>query len=185
MFVMDEHYKQLLADFNEAMKQQLIKLRLETIKVGENFKTACFKRDFEVIGKCFLGYRYSKIHPIQTMRAKKIWAILNGSLDNYLNLYGDGVICGGFDYDSTEEPDSENMMLYLGEEPDNWNEFLDREKTDDIQLIHSFHFLFTDMDFSIFDLLWVRGFNVEIHLKMEYDTYPKDEKEEEITFTWD
>jgi hypothetical protein len=30
------------------------------------------------------------------------------------------------------------------------------------------------MEFSIFDLLWVRDFNIEISVEADYDTYPVD-----------
>ena len=30
------------------------------------------------------------------------------------------------------------------------------------------------MEFSIFDLLWVRDFNIEINIEADYDTYSTD-----------
>lgn len=69
------------------------------------------------------------------MRAKKIWAILNGSIDDYVQFYSDGVLMGGYVYDSRKEQESENQMLYLQEESDNWNEGLDMEITKDMYLI--------------------------------------------------
>ena len=53
-------------------------------------------------------------------------------------------------------------MLYLQDSLDNWNELLDKDMTKDMQLIHPFKALFVDMNFSIYDLLWVREFNIEI-----------------------
>ena len=87
MFVLDEKNKKLLAEFNEAMKQQLIEMR----KLAVDLYNKVYKPDMngriDVIGKCFMGYEYSKIHPVQSMRAKKMWAVLNASLDDYIFLY--------------------------------------------------------------------------------------------------
>ena len=182
MFVMDENYKRLLSDFNETMKQQLIRMRHETIKAAHGVMNADVTGEIQAIGKCFLGYRYSKLHPVQTMQAKKIWAILNGSIDDYVQFYSDGVLMGGYVYDSRKEQESENQMLYLQEEPDNWNEGLDMEITKDMYLIYPVHHLVSHTDFSIFDLLWVRDFNMEIQMKSNYATYPEEEEGEDISF---
>ena len=157
-FVMDENYKLLLSEFNEALKLQLIDMRNRTIKLYESVKGNDVKNDMVVKGKCFLGYEYSKIHPVQTVRAKKMWAMLN-------------------------------EMLYLQEEPDNWNEGLDRELTKDMHLIHAFHNLYEHMDFSIFDLFWVRDFNIELHAEIDYHTYKSDEYGDDLDWSkcdyWD
>ena len=71
MFVMDEHSKQLLADFNEAMKYQMVEMRKRAIDLYNNVYKQDMVGQIEVVGKCFMGYEYSKIHPVQTMRAKK------------------------------------------------------------------------------------------------------------------
>ena len=47
--------------------------------------------------------------------------------------------------------------------------------TSDLHLIFAFHDLFQHLDFSIFDLLWVRDFNIEIHVEHEYQTYKGNE----------
>lgn len=183
LLVMDERYKQLLADFNEAMKRQLIAMREKTIKALDIAIHSDFPGNIEAVGKCFLGYDYSPIHPVQTMRAKKMWVILNGTLDEYVSLYWDGVITRGYTCRKGEEPDSENMMLYLGEEEDNWNDELDKELTKDMHLIYPFHHLYSHTEFSIFDLLWVREFNIEIHVEANYATYNDEDETEDMDWT--
>lgn len=174
MFVMDEYSKQLLAEFNEAMKEQMVEMRKRAIDIYNNVYKPDMVGHIEVTGKCFMGYEYSKIHPVQTMRAKKMWAVLNGSLDDYILLYHeDGV--DSFNI-SSDDPKivSENEFQYLNEVPNNWNEGLDREMTSDLHLTYAFHNLFSHLDFSIFDLLWVRDFNIEIHVEYDYHTYDSD-----------
>ena len=151
-FIMDEYYKQLLCEFNEALKLQLIDMRNRTIKLFESVKD------------------------VQTIRAKKMWAMLNGTMDDFMPLYDDGAC--SFEIETWGDSihiQSENEMLYLGEEPDNWNEGLDRELTKDMHLTHAFHNLYEHLEFSIFDLLWVRDFNIELHAEIDYHTYKNDE----------
>jgi hypothetical protein len=175
MFVMDEHSKQLLADFNEAMKYQMVEMRKRAIDLYNNVYKLDKNGRIDVIGKCFMGYEYSKIHPVQSIRAKKMWAVLNDSLDDYIFLYcEDGV--NSFDINSHDPKiESENEFLYLNEHLDNWNEGLDREMTKDMHLTYAFHNLFSHLDFSIYDLLWVRDFNIELHAEIDYHTYKSDE----------
>ena len=88
MFILDKQCKQLLIEFNEAMKQQLIEMRKRTINLYNDVYKPDMIGHIDVVGKCFMGYEYSKIHPVQSMRAKKIWAVLNGSLDDYIPQFG-------------------------------------------------------------------------------------------------
>lgn len=175
MFEMNQEYKLLLYEFNEALSSQMIEMRKRAITFYQTLKSANIQDDFEVEGRCFLGYGYSAIHPVQTVRAKKIWAILNGCLANYNPLYDDNG-AGTFRISSRDEGiDSVNQMLYYSEEEDNFNEGLDRMMTSDMYLIFPFHDLYDHMSFSIFDLLWVRDFNIEIKIEMDYHTYKADD----------
>ena len=173
---MDEESKQLLSNFNEALKAQLLEMRKRALSIYASNVNSGLLPSFSLRGKCFLGYGYSKIHPVQTMRAKKMWAVLNGSLSDYMPLYMDGVANFDLYYVAGRENDipSENQMLYLDEKIDNWNDELDQEMTKNMHLIHPFHNLYSHMDFSIFDLLWVRDFNIEISLESDYSTYPEN-----------
>lgn len=92
--------------------------------------------------------------------------MLNGRLNKYVRLYQDGIIMGGYRYYGDD--DSEKGMLYGHKGADNWNNGLDTEMTKDMHLIHAFHHLYGHTDFSIFDLLWVRDFNIEIHIVTDY-----------------
>ena len=166
----------ILLTKKRALKAQLEEMRRQTIALGVKVVCRAPSPDTETIGKCFLGYNYSKTHPVQTMRAKKMWDILNGSLDTFDSLYDDGVAhCfrvhpsdDGLEYDSC------NQVLYLGEEIDNWNEGLEEEFTKNLHLIYAFHNLWDHMHFSIFDLLWVRDFSVELFVESSYTTYSGD-----------
>ena len=171
-FEMNEHYLQLLSDFNEIMKQQMIEMRKRTIALFESVDVFAANVELpgtiEVEGKCFFGYDYPSLHPIQNERAKQMWDILNGTIDDYIPLYSKGF--GQFRIDtyhsSTPEIESEHKMLYLNDEIDNWNEGLDSELTKDMHLIYPFHNLFEHMEFSIFDLIWVRDFFIKLNVEI-------------------
>ena len=175
MFVLDEQNKQLLADFNDAMKLQLIEMRKRAIDLYNSVYKPDMEGSVEVEGKCFMGYEYSKMHPVQSMRAKKMWAVLNGSLYDYIFLYCEDGVKSFYINNYDPKIESENELLYLNEELDNWNEGLDREMTKDMHLTYAFHNLFSHLAFSIYDLLWVRDFNIEIHVEYNYHTYESDE----------
>ena len=158
--------------FNKALTEQLLQMRLAVISAYNAVKQTACDHDVTAIGKCFMAYQFSPIHPNQSKKEKEIWNILCGAYDNFVPLYQDGVMGSGWRCDGSG-PDSENYMLYLNEQIDNWNEGLDPEQTADMHLIYPFHNLYDHTCFSIFDLLWVRDFNVEISVEYDYDTYGK------------
>ena len=91
---------------------------------------------------------------------------------------------GGVDawYCSGRNSGSENELLYLNDTTDNWNEGFDQEMTKDMHLIFAVHNLFQHMEFSIFDLLWVREFEITVDVSTYYSTG----SEEYITYIgWD
>lgn len=166
-FVMDEQYKGLLSEFNEALKKALLTMRTQTIAAVEAVYSTPMQYDISVTGKCFLDSLYPPAHPIQTKRAQKMWEILTGRIDNYMPLYEGGVDEWSY---SGRNPDSENRLLFLNDTTDNWNEGFDREMTKDMHLVHAVHNLFQDMEFSIFDLLWVREFEIVVEVSTYYNT---------------
>ena len=61
--------------------------------------------------------------------------------------------------------EGKEMSWWLGmeDENDNWNEGLDREWSKDMHLIYPFHNLYDNCFFSLYDLVYVREFNLEVH----------------------
>ena len=166
-FVMDEQYKSLLSEFNEALKKALLTMRTQAIAAAEAVYSTPIECDISVTCKCFIDYLYPPAHPIQTKRAKKMWEILTGRIDNYIPLYKDGVESWCF-FDKNYV--SENMLLYLNDTIYNWNEGFDWDMTKDMHLVHAVHALFRHMDFSIFDLLWVREFKIMVEVSTSHST---------------
>lgn len=129
--------------------------------------------EVEYYGKVFLDYSLSKIHPVQSIRAKKIWYVISGAYDRYMPLYDDEGVNGLYSRKNWEIP-SENQFLYMSDEVDNWNEGLDRDMTVDMHLCYAFHNLYDHTSFSIFDLLWVRDFCIEVSCESSIYTRTSD-----------
>ena len=168
LFAPTAEHKRLLEEFNQAAKAALIKTRTQTINTYRALRKANCKGDIEVNGYCFLGYEYSAMHPIQTDRAKKVWDILSGVIDHYMPSYDNGISVGYriqsmADCESIIKEDEEIWMS----DNDNWNEGLDMEWTKDMHLIHACHKLNDTLDFSTFDSLWVRKFEVEVTVDID------------------
>ena len=131
MFIMNDEYNALLSEFNDALTDQLLEMRKQTIQMRDAILNINIEgNEIEAVGKCFLGYEYPKNHPIQTYRAKAIW--------------------------------------------------FDREMTKDMHLTRVFHNIYEHMEFSIFDLLWVRDFNIEVSVEVDSSSYPTGYEEEDI-----
>lgn len=173
-FVMDVGYQQLLSEFNDALRQQLITMHEKILKTYHALRSTNISGDLSVLGKCFLGYDYSKIHPVQTMRCKKIWYMLNESLDSFFNERYDGGVCGlgGWYYDASyDDAESLDNLLYLNADDRNWDDwFKDEPLTFDMQIVYPVHNLLEYTAFSIFDILWVRDFNIELWTELDYGT---------------
>ena len=66
--------------------------------------------------------------------------------------------------DSPETYFTENDLLYLGKEKDNWNEHMDREKTANMHIIHPVHNLYNHCDWAIQDLLNIKSYETRIEI---------------------
>lgn len=184
-FIMNADYAKLLAEFNEALRLQLIELKNQMVRAYDAVKASGINGEIESRGECWLGYRYSQIHPVQTIRAKKIWEILNGTRDKYVDMYDEGVF--GIDgiYRGTEY---DRKHLFDGLEPDgfNHNHYLEGEFTDNMHIILPTHFLYDDMSFSLFDLLWVRDFTSRVHVEVDNWSYKNSRNDvDDDDLDWD
>ena len=167
MFEWTDETFSLLSDFNNALVHAQCEMRERLSRLFESVKETGLE-NLEFQGKVFLSYKYSEIHPVQSIRARKMWNVLNGSYDKFMPLYKDGA--NHIYYTGQEKISSEKEVLYLSEETENWNEGLDREKTKDMNLCYAFHNLYAHTAFSIFDLLWIRDFSIEINVESTHYT---------------
>ena len=166
-FVLTDECKELLTAFNNNLINAQLNMRKQLLNMQQLGKNAGLN-EAEFTGKLFMSYKYPEIHPIQSSRAKKIWNVMNGSYDNFIPLYESGV--NELHVHIEENMPSENNYIYLSEDVDNWNEGLYKEKTADMNICFAFHYLYDNTEFSIFDLLWVRDFCIELSCESTYCT---------------
>ena len=171
MFKWTDEYYSLLSEFNKALVEAQCKMRERLFILSESVKVTCLE-NLEFQGKVFMSYKDSGIHPVQSVRAKKMWNVLNGSYDKFIPLYKDGV--NMIYFTEQETIPSEKEAVYLSEETENWNEGLDREKTTDMKLCYAFYNLYEHTSFSILDLLWVRDFYIDINAESTHCTGSDD-----------
>ena len=171
MFEWTDEYFSLLSEFNNALVHAQCEMRERLSRLSESVNETGLE-NLEFQGKVFMSYKYSEIHPVQSIRAKKMWNVLNGSYDKFMPLYKDGV--NDIYFTGQETIPSEKEAVYLSEETENWNEGLDREKTKDMKLCYAFHNLYEHTAFSIFDLLWVRDFYIDINAESTHCTGSDD-----------
>lgn len=167
--VYDDEMKQLLIGFNDALRKACTELYNRTMAVYKEYMGRDdYLGDCDVEGKLFLDFGYSPNHPIQTKTAERVWEALT---QEGANTYDDGCTWAlrmskecpleKFGYDTLEE------WLGMEDENDNWNEGLDREWSKDMHLIYPFHNLYDNCFFSLYDLVYVREFNLEVHVNFD------------------
>ena len=171
MFEWTDEYYSLLSEFNKALVEAQCEMRERFVRLSESGKETGLE-NLEFQGKVFMNYKYSEIHPVQTNRARKMWNVLNGSYDEFIPLYKDGV--NSIYFTGPETIPSEKETVYISEETENWNEGLDREKTRGMKLCYAFHNLYEHTTFSILDLLWVRDFYIDINAESSHYTGSDD-----------
>ena len=171
MFEWTDEYYSLLSEFNKALVEAQCEMRERLFRLSESVKETGLE-NLEFQGKVFMNYKYSEIHPVQTNRARKMWNVLNGSYDEFIPLYKDGV--NSIYFTDPDTIPSEKEAVYNSEEIENWNEGLDREKTRGMKLCYAFHNLYEHTTFSILDLLWVRDFYIDINAESSHYTGSDD-----------
>ena len=162
LFSMNDSYGELLYSFNESLKQKLIRMRKDTISVAQRFVGDGLEGDVQTYGKCCLGNCYPRLHPVQTIRAFEIWNILNKPYGNYIRQYDNGISPVVYMCDGNSEPVGEYEMLYMSNLQDDVNEEPCESPLREMDLIYPVYSLASHTGFSLFDVLWVRDFDVEI-----------------------
>ena len=90
MFEWTDEYFSLLSEFNNALVHAQCEMRERLSRLSESINEAGLE-NLEFQGNVFMSYKYSEIHPVQSIRAKKMWNVINGSYDKFMPLYKDGV----------------------------------------------------------------------------------------------
>ena len=161
------HQEEILPDiiaFNDALREALREMYDRAHLIWNSIKeNKTFGDYMELTAKCYLGYDYPALHPIQGDDRDDLWCAICDS--GWNPLYEDGVTLPTLTFPSNV---GESFDYLTGMEcpPPNWNEGLDPELTRELHLIQPFHHLFDHMSFAITDFIYVRQFETEINIEI-------------------
>ena len=160
------HQEEILPDiiaFNDALTEALLQMYDKAQRIWNSIKdNKDFSEETRLIAKCFLGYDYPELHPVQGEDRQYLWYALCDS--GWNPLYENGVTLPVLTLPNERE--SFESLIGMDCTPPNWNEGLDRELTKDLNLTSAFHNLFEHMEFAITDFIYVRNFETEIIIEV-------------------
>jgi len=155
---------------NEKMKQALLDMRRMTLETYNHLLSQCpDDKELEVTGTLWVddmeieGWKYGS----------HMWAYLSEILQTpeigISNLYKYGVSME-LTYNSTDNAcdrfQTELGLLYLEDKLDNWNEHMNREKTDHLHIVYGVHNMIDHSCWTLQDLINVKSYKTKI--KVDY-----------------
>ena len=165
----DENITRLEAA-NEKMKEAMLGMRRKTIEVYEsltNLRTPDI--DLKVKGTLWVNeMTFEGWNPddetswylYDVMTFKPYCGFYESSINfEFIIRHDEEVTDGPASYDS------ENYVLYLEEEPDNWNELMPRDKTAHLHIIHGLHNLYDHCHWSLQDILGIKSYKTKIEVE--------------------
>ena len=170
--VWDDEFVAKLDAMNEQMKQALIAMRYKTLDVYEYLKVKCPEdMKLEVTGRLYVddmdmeGWEYES----------DMWANLSEILQtpamSRASLYADGITYP-LTFDNTDINSSHSCeecetmyMLYREKHYDNWNEHMDRNKTDQMHIIYGVHNMIDHCHWTLQDLINVKSYKTKIEVE--------------------
>ena len=151
--------------FNDALRNALKDMYDRSHHIWEDIKDKdAFGDGIELTAKCFLGYDYPELHPVQGDDRQELWDAICDS--GWNRLYEDGVTITGFTL-PRDIDDTFDSLTGMDCPPPNWNEGLDQKLTEGLHLISPFHHLFDHTKFAITDFIYVRNFETEINIEID------------------
>lgn len=163
------HQEDILPDiiaFNDALRDALKEMYDRALRIWETVKDNNILGDeITLTAKCFLGYKYPELHPVQGEDRQELWDAICDS--DWNRMYDKGVSMMLLTLPMLKKY---SFDFFVGQEDStalNWNEELDNELTKDLQLTSAFHHLFDHTKFAITDFIYVRKFETEINIEID------------------
>ena len=161
------HQEDIMPDiiaFNDCLNNALHEMYDRAHLIWDSLKdNNAFGDKMVLTPKCFLGYDYPKLHPVQGNDRQELWNALCDCGWNRVYEFGVTLPTLTFPYDSLMSFDA---LIGMDCPPPNWNEGLDQELTKDLHLTSAFHNLFDHMNFAITDFIYVRQFETDIQIEI-------------------
>lgn len=149
-----------IRDFNINLTSSIRKMYRNAQKTYSLLETTHQNCTIEVTAKCLLDYIYPQNHPIQSENRQELWDMLIDEKNNPMYKYG---VNGNLLILNKLKNPSFLEFIYLNSPTNNWNEWLDAEKTKNLHLIYPFHNLFEHTLFALTDFIFCDKFYYEIN----------------------
>lgn len=163
------HQEDILPDiiaFNDALRGALKEMYDRALNIWETVKdNTTFGDEIALTAKCFLGYKYPELHPVQGEDRQELWDAICDP--DWNRMFYKGVSMMLLTLPMLKKY---SFDFFVGQEDStalNWNEGLDNEITKDLQLTSAFHHLFDHTKFAITDFIYVRKFETEINIEID------------------
>jgi len=167
--VWDDEFIAKLVAMNEKMKQALIDMRNLALGTYNHQIANCpDDKEFDVTGRLFVDDMEMEGWEYGSHMSDYLSEILQ--TPEYSSLYRYGVAHEVI-FESSDRPyginenNTEMNMLYMAEQPENWNEHMDREKTANLNIIYGVHNMIDHCHWTLQDLINVKSYKSKIEVE--------------------
>lgn len=167
--VWDDEFITKLVAMNEKMKQALIDMRNLTFDTYNHLLANCpDDKEFDVTGMLFVDDMEMEGWEYGSHMSDYLSEILQ--TPEYSSLYRYGVAHEVI-FESSDRPygindrNTEMNLLYMAEQPDNWNEHMNREKTANLNIIYGVHNMIDHCHWTLQDLINVKSYKAKIEVE--------------------
>lgn len=167
--VWDDDFIAKLVAMNEKMKQALIDMRNLALNTYTYLLTNCpDEKEFDVTGRLFVDDLEMEGWECGSHMSDYLSEILQ--TPEYAGLYRYGVAHEVI-FESVDRPyginenNTEMNLLYMAEQPENWNEHMDREKTANLNIIYGVHNMIDHCHWTLQDLINVKSYKSKIEVE--------------------
>ena len=163
------HQVDILPDiiaFNDALRGVLKEMYDRALRIWETIKdNKTFGDEITLTAKCFLGYKYPELHPLQGKDRQELWDAICDP--DWNRMYDKGASMMLLSLPMLKQYNFDFFIGQADSPPLNWNFGLDQELTKDLHLTSAFHHLFEHTKFAITDFIYVRKFETEINIEID------------------
>lgn len=166
--VWDDEFVEKLMAMNENMKQALIDMRHLAIDTYNHLlANSPDDKEFDVTGMLYVDDMEMEGWEYGSHISDYLSEILQ--MPEYSGLYRYGVAHEVI-FESAERPygindnNTEMNMLYMAEQPENWNEHMDREMTAHLNIIYGVHNMIDHCHWTLQDLINVKSYKAKIEV---------------------
>ncbi|MBQ8990914.1 MAG: hypothetical protein IJ084_02755 [Prevotella sp.] len=163
----DETCVNAIQSMNERMKKALIEMRNKTQETYDWLAASCPRdQTLEVTGMLYVDDMKLE----NWRKGSRMWYCLTEVLKTpqIVGLYQSGIthpVEFSNEDDGLPQDNSELEVLYQADHQDNWNEHMDREKTDHLNIVYGVHNMIDHCHWTLQDLMGIRTYSTKIEIE--------------------